>query len=67
MAEVEFRTGIREIPDHLADMMQGIETARMTYQEAVAAANKKLMATQIDKAMDRVLAGHFQEHGGIRS
>lgn len=64
--EVEFRTGKREIPEYLADMMQGIETIRMTYKEAVAAANAKVLSTHVDRAMDSILAGHFQNHGRLR-
>jgi hypothetical protein len=61
MAEVEFRTGPREIPDHLADMMQGIETQRMTYEEAVDAANRKLTQTHVDKTVDRIIKAHFTQ------
>lgn len=59
MAEVEFRTGKQEIPDHLADLMAGLETQRMTYEEAVDAANRKLVDTHVDKAVDRILKAHF--------
>jgi len=59
MAEVEFRTGKREIPDHLADLMAGLETHRMTFDEAVDAANKRLLGDTVDKAFDRVIKNHF--------
>lgn len=66
MATVEFRTGPREIPDHLADMMAELKTQAMTYEEAVAAANKRMQRITIDKAVDRHLQAHFQNHGMLR-
>ena len=61
MAEVEFRTGKREIPDHLSELMQGIETQRLTYEEAVEEANRRALGTHIDKSVDLILRGHFSQ------
>lgn len=61
--EVEFRTGKREVPDHLAEMMNGIETYRMTYEEALDAANKRLATNHVEKAVNAVIDGHFRAMG----
>lgn len=50
MAQVEFRTGIREVPDHLAALMRSLETWRMTYEEAVQNSNWKMAADVANKA-----------------
>jgi hypothetical protein len=59
MAEVEFRDGIREIPDYMADMMSGIETFKMTYEEAIKAANAAVERRFIDNAVTSRLREHF--------
>jgi hypothetical protein len=57
---VEFRDGEREIPDHLAAMMQGLETYKMTFDEAVDAANKKLTKDRVNKVMNQIRDQHFR-------
>jgi hypothetical protein len=59
MAEVEFRTGKRVIPDYMAELMAGIQTHKMTYDQAVAAMNKKLESNVIDRASDQIINEHF--------
>ena len=58
--QMEFRDGDREIPDYLADMMQGIKTHTMTYEQAIAAANKKVESDLLNAKQDQVLAAHFK-------
>jgi hypothetical protein len=41
--------------------MSGIETYRLTYDEAIATANKKMEADFINAQQDRILAAHFKE------
>lgn len=59
MAQVEFRTGKREIPDYMADLMYGIPTHKMTYEQAVDAMNQKMFANHVDRAVDRIRDDHF--------
>jgi hypothetical protein len=40
--QVEFRDGIREVPDYLAILMRGLPTYDMTYEEARDKANWKM-------------------------
>ena len=55
MAQVEFRTGLRDIPDHLAAMMRNMETWKMTYEEAVDKANWKVASDFANKAQDSII------------
>jgi hypothetical protein len=69
MAEVEFRDGFREVPDYLADLMVGMETYRMTVDEAIVAVNKKLERNVLEKAHNDIVKSHFaadRPGGGLR-
>ena len=59
--ELEFRDGKRTVPAYIASLLTGIETYRLTYDEAIAAANKKLESDFINAQQDKVLAAHFKE------
>ena len=48
--QIEFRDGIREVPDHLALIMRGLPTYDMTYEEAREKANWKMVADIANKA-----------------
>lgn len=61
MALVVFRDGPREIPTHLAELMTGIETYKLTYDDAVAETNRKLINDYLDKALDKVVSQHFKD------
>jgi hypothetical protein len=59
--EIEFRDGKRTVPAYIALILTGIETYRLTYDEAIAAANKKIEADFINAQQDKILAAHFKE------
>jgi hypothetical protein len=63
MAEVEFRNGIQEIPDYLADLMTGMDTYTMTVDEAIAEVNKKLERDQLSKVHNELVKNHFSPFG----
>ena len=56
--ELEFRDGDRMVPDYLVDMMVGIKTHTMTYEQALQAANKKVESDLLNAKQDDVLAAH---------
>jgi hypothetical protein len=60
-SELEFRDGKRTVPPYIAHLLTGIETYRLTYDEAIAAANKKLESDFINAQQDKILAAHFKE------
>lgn len=63
MRDVEFRDGTRRIPEHLADMMAGLKTHTLTYEEAVEKANWKLASDHVDRALDGIVQSHFRGGG----
>lgn len=61
LQEVEFRDGKRWVHEHVAAMMESIETYRMTYDEAVAAAEKKLLGDLVYGVQQGLISDHFRE------
>lgn len=59
--ELQFRDGKRLVPEYLGALMEGIDTYRMTYDEAVTIANKRMEANHLNAQRDRILAAHFRE------
>lgn len=57
-----FRDGEREVPDHLALWMTGIDTARLTYEEALVEMNKKMERDFINRAANATVRAHFSEN-----
>ena len=60
MAKIEFRTGFREVPEHLAALMRNLETWTMTYEEAVAKTNWKLAADYANKVQDSIVRASLE-------
>jgi len=60
-SEIEFRDGKRLVPDYIGVLLSGIETHRLTYEEAIAAANQKVETDFLNAQQDRILAAHFKE------
>lgn len=61
--EVEFRDGKRVVPEHLADIMAGLPTHTMTYEQAVEKANWKLANDHVEKVYDGIIQSHFRPGG----
>lgn len=61
MAELQFRDGPRDVPPHLAELMESLDLHKFTYAEAVDEANKKLMADALNKIQARVVTQHFKD------
>lgn len=60
MTKVEFRDGERDVPDHLAVMMRGIETHTMTYEQAVKASETRMLTDRLNLEMKSMVADHFK-------
>jgi hypothetical protein len=60
MTNVEFRDGERLVPDHVAAMMSGIDTHRLTYDQAIEAANQQLLRNQLNLAQRSAVSEHFR-------
>lgn len=59
--KVWFRTGEREVPEYIAARFAGIETRHLTYEQAMAEANKREMANYLNREQNRVIKGHFEK------
>lgn len=60
--KLEFRDGSREVPEHLANLMTGLETYRLTYPEALKLINNSLLSNWLNGKQDDVLRRHFREN-----
>lgn len=63
MTQLEFRDGTREVPDHLADMMTGLQTFTLTFEEAQTEANKRLTRDRLNQIGDKVVSDHLKKFG----
>jgi len=59
--DLPFRDGTKPVPPYIASLLEGISTIAMTYDEAIAAANRKMEADFLNAQQDNVLAAHFRE------
>jgi hypothetical protein len=59
--ELEFRDGIRVVPDYLVTILRSIETHRLTYAEALDQVNAKIQTDYLNAQQDKVLAAHFRQ------
>jgi hypothetical protein len=57
---VEFRDGPRNVPEHVMAMLSGLDTHRMTYQQAIEAANRRMVGDQLQSAQDSMIQQHFK-------
>jgi len=60
MKDIEFRDGWRTVPDHVEVMVIGLDTYKMTYEEAIKAAEKRLLDEHMYKAQQELLRSHFE-------
>lgn len=59
MAAIRFRDEEREVPDHIAVRLAGIETRRLTYDEAIAESNRREMADHLNSEQRRIVREHM--------
>jgi hypothetical protein len=64
LTELSFRDGKRWVLDHIADRMEGIETFRLTYEEALAESNAKSSRDFINAAGRDFVGKHFKGFRG---
>lgn len=60
MTRIEFRDGEREVPDHIAVLMKGIETHTMTYEQAVHVSEHKLVKDHLNSTMQEMVTSHLK-------
>jgi hypothetical protein len=59
--EKTFRDGKREVPEHLAEMMAGMETFRFNFSDAIDEANRRQMGEYLSKAQNQAVRDHFEK------
>jgi hypothetical protein len=59
--EREFRDGVREVPDYIADYLTGVDTMRFTFMEAMELANKARVSEHLNKLQQKVITDHFKD------
>jgi hypothetical protein len=64
MAQLEFRDGKREVPEHLALPMQRLETFRMTYEEALREVDRRRLADYVNGVADGIVSAHMARTEG---
>lgn len=64
MPQVIFRDGVRDVPDHVEQLLRGIDTYKLNFDDAIAAANRKLMNDYLGKTVNKMVSEHFRNTGG---
>jgi hypothetical protein len=59
MKRVEFRDGVQEVPDHVAQHLEAFETYQMTYAEAMRRMNDRFLTDKLNKAQGDLVAQHL--------
>lgn len=58
--EMDFRDGKRPVPDYLSSVLAGIDTHRMTYEEALAFAHRKIESDYANDMQSGIVTAHFR-------
>jgi hypothetical protein len=61
-----FRDGPRDVPEHVEAMLRGIEAYKLTYEDAIAAANRRAEGQVVEKVMNKMISEHFRTWGARR-
>jgi hypothetical protein len=63
--QVPFSDGVREIPDHVGQLMRdhGLRTYEMTYEQAQAQLDLANTRTIIDREADKIIGSHLKAYG----
>ncbi len=62
MKKVEFRDGVQEVPDAVAQHLESFETYTMTYKEAMSKMNDRFLVDRINKAQSDAVAQHLARY-----
>lgn len=60
--EMEFRDGRKPVAEHIAALLAGIDTHRMTYEEALALAHRKIESDYLNDMQSGIVTAHFRSH-----
>lgn len=60
MVKMEFRDGERDVLEHVAAMLSGVDTFAYTYEEAVRLSETMMLRRRLDAAQDRIIERHLK-------
>ena len=62
--EIEFRDGLRVVPNHVASLITiaEIDPVEYTYEEAVTISNDAMLRRTLNDAMQAQIGSHFREN-----
>lgn len=60
MAEVEFRDGKRDVPEHVERLLAGVPTYKLTYAEAQEFINLRLQRDYVENIHSKIVSNHFR-------
>jgi hypothetical protein len=58
---LQFRDGLRLVPEYLAVMMADIDTEEYTFDEACKVVNERMLGNYLGKTFDSVIGDHMRE------
>ena len=64
MPRLTFRDGDRDVVDHVAELLRPIETYKLTYDQAMVAANNQLLQREVSRRMNDALREHMRQFKG---
>lgn len=59
MKTLEFRDGIKAVPDHIAEFLDEAETYKITYWEAIDRMNQRFLTDKLAKVQSGVVSDHL--------
>jgi len=62
--EVLFRDGLRNVPNHVAALLEPVDTYKLTYKEALDVINKNMVSNHLDKTFGKIVSQHFENWRG---
>ena len=60
--EIEFRDGMRVVPEYLANLMGGIETHRYTYEQVIQMVNNGMVNNALFQKQTNMISKHFKDN-----
>lgn len=63
MPELDFRDGKRGVPEHVADLLTGVPTYKLTYKEALEYMNRRLQYDYVENIHSKIISNHLRGSG----
>ncbi len=60
MKRMEFRDGEKDVPDHVAALLLGVDTFQYTHDQAVRLSEQQLLKNRLNEAQKRLVDSHLR-------